>query len=281
MVYKRFQIIPKSVTIMGKSTETRISTLFQALARQQKKAFIPYIMAGDPSLEKTQELVLLLEASGADIIELGVPFTDPLADGPTIQMASERALKRGVTLRDVVSAVKRVRKRSQIPIILMTYYNPVFKYGLEAFLRDASRAGVDGLIIPDLPPDEAKGLIKFARPHGIATIFLLAPTSTDERIRYVSSASSGFIYYVSITGITGSQVTIDREMKRMIKKIKSVSKKPVSVGFGVKKPEEAKAVAEIADGVIVGSSIVKMINENGKDLQEYLISLRRAIDGMV
>lgn len=255
----------------------RIESLFKDLKVRGRKAFIPYIMAGDPSLKKTAEIVLLLEDCGADIIELGVPFTDPLADGPTIQRAAERALKQGVTLRKVLRAVKALRKKTRVPIVLMTYFNPVFKYGLEAFIDDASGSGVDGLIVPDLPPDEAKDLIRLARPKDISTIFLLAPTSTDERIKIVSSASTGFIYYVSITGITGSSLSLDNAMKRMIKKIKSVSGKPVAVGFGVKKPEEAKAVADIADGVIIGSSIVKMINENEKGLKRYLKSLRRAI----
>ncbi len=255
----------------------RIETLFDDLKKRGKKAFIPYIMTGDPSLKKTEELVLLLEECGADIIELGVPFSDPLADGPTIQMAAERAIKRGVTLRKVLGAVRSLRKKTSVPIVLMTYFNPVFKYGLEPFIDDASGSGVDGLIVPDLPPDEAKDLIRLARTRDISTIFLLAPTSTDERIRLVSRESTGFIYYVSITGITGAGLTIDNAMSKMIKKIKSVSKKPVAVGFGVKRPEDAEAVAEIADGVIIGSSIVKMINENEKGLKSYLKSLRRAI----
>ena len=253
----------------------RIESLFDDLRQRGKKAFIPYIMTGDPSLKKTEELVLLLEECGADIIELGVPFSDHLAAGPTIQMAAERAIKRGVTLRKVLGAVRRVRKKTSVPIVLMTYYNPVFKYGLESFIDDASGSGVDGLIVPDLPPEEAKDLIRLARTRDISTIFLLAPTSTDERISLISRESTGFIYYVLITGITGAGLTIDKAMIRMIKKIKSVSGKPVAVGFGVKRPEDAEIVAEIADGVIIGSSIVKMINEDEKGLKSYLKSLRR------
>jgi len=255
----------------------RIESVFHDLKRRGRKAFIPYIMTGDPSLKKTEELVLLLEDCGADIIELGVPFTDPLADGPTIQMAAERAVRRGVTLRKVLAVVRRLRKKTSVPIVLMTYFNPVFKYGLEAFVDDASGAGVDGLIVPDLPPDEAGDLIRFARARDVSTVFLLAPTSTDERIGLVSRASTGFIYYVSITGITGAALSMDGAMKGMIKKIKSVSGKPVAVGFGVKSPEDAEAVAGISDGVIVGSSIVKMITDNDKGLERYLKSLRRAI----
>jgi tryptophan synthase alpha chain len=255
----------------------RIESLFNNLRAEKRKAFIPYIMAGDPSLKKTKEVVGLLEECGADIIELGVPFTDPLADGPTIQRAAERALRRGVTLHKVIRLVRDLRKKTGIPIVLMTYFNPVFKYGLESFILDAANAGVDGLIVPDLPPDEAKDLIRLAREKDIATIFLLAPTSTEERIRMVSRSSTGFIYYVSITGITGSRITIDDSTRKTIEKIKSVSRKPVSVGFGIKKPDEARRTAEIADGVIIGSSIVSMINENEKGLRRYLMSLRKAI----
>lgn len=255
----------------------RIDSLFGDLQSQKKKAFIPYIMAGDPTLKKTVEFVLLLEECGADLVELGVPFTDPLADGPVIQRAAERALKRGVTLRKVIRLVKTVRKKSSIPLVLMTYFNPVFKYGLESFVTDASEAGIDGLIIPDLPPDEADELIRYARARDLATIFLLAPTSTDERVELISSTSTGFIYYVSITGITGSSITLNIKTKKLIKKIKRVSKKPVSVGFGVKTPHEAKLVSEISDGVIIGSAIVKKINEDEEGLRSYLKDLRRAI----
>ncbi|NOZ26026.1 MAG: tryptophan synthase subunit alpha [Nitrospirae bacterium] len=255
----------------------RIEELFRDLKSKGRKAFIPYIMTGDPSLKKTEELVLLLEDCGADIIELGVPFTDPLADGPTIQMAAERAVRRGVTLRKVLAVVRRLRKKTSVPIVLMTYFNPVFKYGLESFMDDASGAGVDGLIVPDLPPDEAGDLIRLARARDVSTVFLLAPTSTDERIGLVSRASTGFIYYVSITGITGAALTIDGAMKEMIEKIRSASGKPVAVGFGVKSPGDAEAVAGISDGVIVGSSIVKMISDNDRGLERYLKSLRRAI----
>ncbi|HDO35778.1 MAG TPA: tryptophan synthase subunit alpha [Nitrospirae bacterium] len=255
----------------------RIEDTFKRLRQEGRKAFIPYIMAGDPSLGETKKLVYLLERSGADIIELGVPFTDPLADGPTIQAAAERALKRGVTLRKVVGTVEEIRKKSRVPIILMTYYNPVFRYGISRFLKHSKAAGVDGLIIPDLPPDEAGELTGIAHEKDVATIFLLAPTSTEDRINLVSRASTGFIYYVSITGITGSKLTINGKMKSMVGKIRSISGKPVAIGFGVKKPEEAKAVAEIADGVIVGSSIVRMVNENIRGLPRYLKSLRRAI----
>jgi tryptophan synthase alpha chain len=234
-------------------------------------------MAGDPSLERTKETVLLFEECGADIVELGVPFSDPLADGPTIQRASERALKNGVTLRKVISHVKDLRQTTRIPIVLMTYYNPVFKYGEENFIKDSKDAGVDGMIIPDLPPDEAEDFIKQSRKAALDSIFLLAPTSTEDRIKKVTKASSGFIYYVSITGITGANLLLDGSMDVLISKIKKYTDKPIAVGFGVSTPMEASAVAGLSDGVIVGSAIVKRLHETPDELKYYLISLREAI----
>ncbi len=254
---------------------TRITKKFKKLKKDSKKAFIPYIMAGDPSLEKTRELVLMLEREGADIIELGVPFSDPLADGPVIQAAADRALKRGVTLKKVMALVSDLRADTQIPIVLMTYYNPIYKYGLEAFVRDAVKSGVDGIIVPDLPPDEATEINGYAKKQGLDIIFLFAPTSTEDRRKIVSRASNGFIYYVSIAGITGSALKLQGDAAAHIKEVQAISGKPVAVGFGVSTPEEAAAVAKIADGVIVGSAIVKQISQPGLD--QFVRSLRNAI----
>jgi tryptophan synthase alpha chain len=259
----------------------RIEQRFLKLRQEGKKAFIPYVMAGDPDLKKTEEVVRLFEECGADIVELGVPFTDPLADGPVIQAASERALREGVTLKKVLALVRRVRRSVSLPVVLMTYFNPVFKLGVEAFVTEAAEAGVDGVIIPDLPPDEADEVITVSKRHSVATVFLLAPTSTDDRIALVAEKSEGFIYYVSITGITGSELKGLRQMRSMIKRIRNFTDKPIAVGFGVKRPEEARGVAEIADGVIVGSAIVKKLQEEDNTLREYLYSLRKAIDGVV
>lgn len=256
---------------------SRIKNKFRELKRQGRKAFIAYIMAGDPSLEKTGAAVRLLEECGADIIELGVPFTDPLADGPVIQRAAERALAGGVTLRDVIALVKDLRASTNIPMVLMTYYNPVFKYGEEDFVREASAAGVDGLIVPDLPPDEAGSLIQLSRAHDIDTVFLLAPTSTPDRVRTVAKASRGFIYYVSITGITGARLHLDSALRESIEAIRGLTRTPVAVGFGVSTPEEAAEVSDMADGVIVGSAIVRRIKGDEGELREFLMSLRSAI----
>lgn len=255
----------------------RIEKTFRDLKKKGKKAFIPYIMAGDPDLEKTKEVILTFEDAGADIVELGIPFTDPLADGPTIQRAAERALSAGVTLKKVIGFVRELRQFTHIPIVLMTYYNPVFKYGEERLVMDAVDSGVDGLIIPDLPPDEAGGLIRLSRKADISTIFLLAPTSTDDRIRKVARASTGFIYYVSITGITGARLEINESLVDSIKRIRAITDKPLCIGFGVSNPEEAFRMSAIADGVIVGSAIVKILHESPERLEGFVRELRKAI----
>jgi tryptophan synthase alpha chain len=256
---------------------SRISSKFKEIMGRRSKAFIPYIMAGDPNIGRTKELVHMLEDCGADIIELGVPFSDPLADGPTIQQAAQRALKEGVTLRSVIELVGTIRRNSEIPVVLMTYYNLILRYGEERFVSDASSAGVDGIIVPDLPPDEACDIMRFSKKTGFDTIFLLAPTSTEERIQKVSRASSGFIYYVSITGITGAKLSMDASIEEHIARIKRESAKPVAVGFGISTVEEAAAVSEFADGVIIGSAIVKHAVIPDEDLKRYLRSLREAI----
>lgn len=255
----------------------RLDKTFKSLKAQNKKAFIPYIMAGDPSLDKTKETVLMLEQSGADIVELGVPFSDPLADGPTIQRAAERALSAGVTLQKVLKFVSNLRQQTKIPVVLMTYYNPIFKYGEERFAKDAATSGVDGVIVPDLPPEEAKTFMNFSRGAGLATIFLLAPTSTPDRIKKVARASTGFIYYVSITGITGSKITLDASIREALNNIREITAKPVAVGFGVSTPEEAATVSGFADGVIIGSALVRSLNEAPENTESYIKKLREAI----
>jgi tryptophan synthase alpha chain len=256
---------------------SRISRTFNQLRKEGKKAFIPYIMAGDPSLEMTRDIVLLFEKCGADIVELGVPFSDPLADGPTIQQAAERARMNGVTLREVIEFVREIRRETDIPLILMTYYNPVFIYGLENFVRNAVEAGVDGVIIPDLPPEEGTDLLRISRENPLDIIFLLAPTSTIKRIKTVAKKAGGFIYYVSVTGITGGHLMLDGSIEDSIRRIRQQTTKPVAVGFGISTPEEAAEVARISDGVIVGSAIIKQLHNSYKNLDVYLTSLREAI----
>jgi len=255
---------------------SRITNTFKQLKNTGRKALIPYIMSGDPSLSATKKYVFELENAGADIIELGVPFSDPLADGPTIQRASERSLKHGTTLKKVLAMVQEIRKKTDIPLILMTYYNPVFRFGIDRFIKAAVTAGVDGVIIPDLIPDEAGQFIEISRRHGLETVFLLAPTSTRERIKKVARASSGFIYYVSITGITGAKLSLGEYMESTLSSLKSVTRKPVAVGFGISNPGEARMVSRLADGVIIGSAIVKLIDQR-KSITPFVKSIRKVI----
>lgn len=242
---------------------SRIKNTFNRLKKKNETALITYIMAGDPDLATTKSLILEMEKAGADIIELGAPFSDPLADGPTIQKAALRSLKNGTTIKDVLAVVAEVRKTSKVPLILMTYYNLIFKYGEEAFVQDAVNSGLDGVILPDLPPEEAATFIPAAKKAGLDAIFLLAPTSTDARIKLVSKVSQGFIYYVSLTGVTGTKLVEQHSVKDSIDRIKAVSDKPVAVGFGISTPDQAMQVALAgADGVIVGSALVKIVEEH-------------------
>lgn len=238
---------------------SRLDKTFEQLKTRAGKALITYLMAGDPSLAETEQLVLALEQAGADIVELGVPFSDPIADGPVIQQAAERALRSGTTLRNILSMVARLRVRSQIPLVLMAYYNSIHAFGPERFCREAAAAGVDGLIVPDMPPDEAGPLKGPAAASGLQLIFLLAPTSTAERRAFVARQSNGFVYYVSLTGITGAKLGKMSEIGQNVEQIRKISKTPIAVGFGVTTPEDAAEVSAVADGVIVGSAIVKQI----------------------
>ncbi|MFA5146388.1 MAG: tryptophan synthase subunit alpha [Candidatus Omnitrophota bacterium] len=267
--------------------KNRITARFRALKARGQRAFIAYITAGDPDLSATRDMVTELERSGVDIVELGIPFSDPIADGPTIQAASHRALRKGASLSRIFGMVASLRKVTDIPIVFMTYYNPVLAYGLRRFVADCRRKGVDGVIVPDLPFEEATELVKAARAVGLATIQLVAPTSTGERIKEIARRSTGFIYYVSLTGVTGARKGVPKDLAARVKAIKSVSKSPVSVGFGVATQEQARAIAKVADGVIVGSAIVKIIERNRKDrkgllsrVSKFAGSLARAVHGV-
>ena len=261
----------------------RLESMFETLRKKKQKALIAYLMAGDPGLAETEQLVVALEEAGADIIELGVPFSDPIADGPVIQQAAERALKSGTSLRKILDSVKSLRRRTEIPIVLMLYYNSIHAMGCEEFCKTASAAGVDGLIVPDMPPDEAGPLKKPAEAAGLPLIFLLAPTSTTDRRKLVAKESHGFVYYVSLTGITGSKLSNIGDIQDNIKKLRKVSGSPIAVGFGVATPEDAAQVSKMADGVIVGSAIVKRIASHQQDpamirhVAEFVRSLKTAM----
>ena len=237
----------------------RIHSTFSQLRAKKQKALIPYIMAGDPSLEMTETLVLEIERAGADIVELGVPFSDPIADGPVIQGAAQRSLQAGPSLKKIFRLVQTLRARTQIPLVLMCYYNSILAFGEKQFCHAAVEAGVDGVIVPDLPVEEGAGFRKIARTLALDVILLLAPTSTAERVGKAVKASSGFVYYVSLTGVTGAQLVKVLDIEEKVREIQHASRLPVAVGFGISSPSAAADVAAVADGVIVGSALVKII----------------------
>jgi len=240
----------------------RIDRKFIELKKKGKKAFIAFITAGYPDLTVTSRLVLELEKRGVDIIELGVPFSDPLADGPVIQEASLYSLKKKTNLIKILALVKSLRKDTDLPICLMSYYNPIFRLGDKRFVDKAVAAGVDGVIIPDLPPEEAKELIFYANKKGLANICFLAPTSSLSRIKAISKIAKGFIYYVSLTGVTGSRNNLAADLKSNLVKIKKIARIPVCVGFGISDANQLKQVQRFCDGGIVGSAIVNKIKQN-------------------
>ncbi|MUG99907.1 tryptophan synthase subunit alpha [Scytonema sp. UIC 10036] len=262
---------------------TPISHRFENLARQSQCALIPFITAGDPDLETTAEALRILDRNGADIIELGVPYSDPLADGPIIQAAATRALQQNITLDKVLEMLQNVTSSLQAPIILFTYYNPILNRGIEKFFKDIAAAGVAGLVVPDLPLEESSGLLKIASEIGIDVILLVAPTSSSERIEAIAHSSQGFIYLVSVTGVTGMRGTLEVRVSDLLQQIRSVTDKPIGVGFGISKPEQAKQVkAWGADAVIVGSAFVKRLAEGTPQqgliaIAEFCQSLKTAI----
>ncbi len=257
-----------------------MSGLADAFAALDRPALVPFLMAGDPDL-KTSARLLRAVASVGDIVEVGVPFSDPIADGPTIQRAAQRALAAGTTLRDVLTLVRGLRGESETPIVLLTYFNPVVQYGVERFCSDARAAGADGIVIPDLPADEADALIPPARAAGLDTIFLVAPTTSDPRIRLAAERSRGFLYCVSLTGVTGARALIPPEVEDLVGRVKTLSALPVCVGFGISTPEQAQAIGRLADGVIVGSALVGLVERSAADAESALTSyLQRLRDAL-
>ncbi len=241
---------------------TRLTRAFDDLRKRNGSALIPFLTAGDPDLATTAALITECEKRGADLLEIGVPFSDPLADGVTIQRASERALFAGTTLRRVLDLVRVVRRSSSLPLVLMGYYNPFLRMGVKALVEEAVSAGVDGLIVPDLPPEEAGDLHEYCQAGGLALIFLLAPTSTPERIRMVAEVSRGYIYYVSVRGVTGMRTSVARDLAPALARIRQYTATPLAVGFGISTPDHVREVSQVAEGVIVGSAIVDRIEKN-------------------
>lgn len=262
---------------------SRIATIFKRLEKSNEAALIPYLTVGYPSLEITRRLVPVLAQHGADMIELGVPFSDPLADGATVQRASNAALEQGVTLSNCLNMAAEARRSTEVPLLFMSYFNPIFKYGLNRFVRECARAGGDGLIIPDLPPEEAGDLKAECEEYGVDLIFLVAPTSTAERLARVSEMASGFIYCVSLTGVTGARTEMSHDVSEMLARVRQHTDLPLAVGFGISKPEHvAQVVREAgADGAVVGSALINLIeNLSDDDLTEgvskYIRNLKAA-----
>ena len=261
----------------------RIVERFARLKREGKKGFVVYIGAGDPNLEATRQLGVAFDNAGVDILELGVPFSDPLADGLVNQLAAQRGLESGTTPPKVLEAVAAIRKESQIPLVLYIYFNLVHKVGMEKFINDAARAGVDGLLVLDLPPEESESYEALMRKAGLCNIYLVAPTTPDERIELIVKRGAGFIYYVSREGVTGMQQKISNTISSMTAKIRANTDLPIAIGFGISNPEQARAVAQYAEAVVVGSAVVNQIAAHGKSqdliatVAEFVRSLANSV----
>ncbi len=258
-----------------------MSGIASAFSQPDHKALIAYVTVGYPSIAATLEVVPLLASSGCDIVELGIPFSDPLADGATIQKASFRALENGVTPQLCLEVAEQLRQKVSIPLVFMTYFNPVFSYGLSKFISACTSSGVSGLIIPDLPPEEGSELETITQKQHLDLIYLLAPTSTDERIRLVAERSRGFIYLVSVTGVTGARKKLPEDLASFVGRVREIAHQPLCVGFGISTPEQAKRVALIADGVIVGSRIIQLMEAEDNfvsPVSSFIKGLRQALD---
>jgi tryptophan synthase alpha chain len=262
---------------------SRIEKKFAELAERGEAALIPFVTAGDPDLDTTLKILRALDKNGADCIELGIPFSDPTADGPTIQRSSERALKSGVSLRAIFRTISEFRRDSEVPLILFGYYNPFLCYGLREVCRQAARAGADGMLCVDLPPEESDELKGWAEAAGLDLIFLLSPTSDIERIRLVGKSGRGFIYYVSVTGVTGARRKLDDQLRSQVTRVRRMTALPVAVGFGVSTPKQAAGIAGFADAVVVGSALVETIEKaqgnaaKARHAGAFIGSLKRAV----
>jgi tryptophan synthase alpha chain len=257
---------------------SRIGRLFERKREEGRPALIAYITAGDPHPSQTAALVHALERGGADLIELGVPFSDPIADGPVIQRASDRALKAGTTLKKVVEIASEIRQKSDIPLLLFTYLNPALRYGFESLARDSVAAGIDGCLLTDLSVDEADPYVKACRAEGLDTVFLAAPTSTDHRLALVAEYSSGFIYLVSRTGVTGEQSSVSGSASELVARMRRITDLPLAVGFGISTAAHVAEVGSMADGVVVGSAIVRCVENNvGANLESSLEQFARSL----
>ena len=242
---------------------TRLMRTFEQVTARGDRSLVCYVMAGDPTFARSVEILVAVAGAGADVIELGIPFSDPLADGPSIQAAGQRALEGGATVARALDIVRQARQSVHTPIVAMTYLNPVLSYGLDAFACDAASAGVDGVILVDLTPDESATWQAAAATAGLGTVFLLAPTSTEDRIRLVGEISTGFVYCVARTGVTGARQDLPADLPDLVRRVRRVTSKPLAVGFGISTPAQVHAVAQLADGVVVGSALIDAIAAEG------------------
>ena len=264
----------------------RIEERFKALKNERRKAFVAYLTAGDPDLETTAKLIPALDVAGVDILEIGVPFSDPTADGPVIQEASQRSLKKGCTLKKILAMIAMLRRFSGIPIVLFTYYNPILCYGPERFAMDAAACGTDGILVVDLPPEEADELRRFTDPAGLAFITLIAPTTDPTRAEKILREATGFVYYISITGVTGTAVPKPGDVRRDVDRLRQMTTLPIAVGFGISTPAQASAIASLADGVVIGSALVRLIGKDAEstalieNVSSFTKEIRRAIDSI-
>lgn len=260
------------------TTKNLLAQKIAEAKRKRQKLFCAFLTLGYPSLAATERLILSCEKAGVDILELGFPFSDPLADGPTIQFSSEQALKHNVSIQDALRLVKKIRAGGcRLPIVFFGYLNPIYSYGEKAFVENARAAGIDGVIIPDLPPEEEKGFQKVCRKKGLSQIFLVAPTTSDKRAKMIVQKSQGFIYYVSLRGVTGARKALSADLKVNLKKLKRMSAKPVLVGFGVSDPEQAREVSRMSDGVIVGSAVIEHLKRGIGCAERFIENLAQAV----
>lgn len=264
---------------------SRISDTFEKLGTEKRKALVIFLAAGDPSLSATVDFALAAHDAGADIIEIGAPFSDPLADGPVIQEAFHRAIKKGVNLEKTIKTASRIRAKSDVPLVFMLSATLVINHGVKKFMKNSAGAGVDGLILPDVPAEEASEFEPYAREAGLDTIMLAAPTSTDKRLRRIASLSSGFIYYINVTGITGKQLAVPKEVAKGLSRLRKVTKLPIVAGFGVREPKQARELSKNADGIVIGSQAIRVIKDAKnasaavKNLSRFVRSIRKGLDG--
>jgi len=259
----------------------KIADRFQELRADGRTALIPFIMAGDPDINFTVKLAMKLAGAGADTIELGIPFSDPLADGPTIQAAASRALAKGIRIAHIFEAVTRIRESTAIPLVFLVYYNSIYRFGIDRFLEECNHRGVDGLIIPDLPPEDGAEFWQQAQDYGVDSILLAAPTSTSERLQMIASVATGFIYCVSVTGVTGARGQLPAYLNTFIGRIRDITSKPLALGFGISNAQQAAAAAALTDGVIIGSALIDRIMKNDGCMDkglELIATIRHALD---